>query len=158
MGRRTQELEELYRRRYPQFVRVAAAITGDGESGRDAVQTGFAHAVRKRHAFRGAGPLEAWVWRIVVNEARRVRRTEPRPAPAAEYEPSSNGHASDDLGVRAWIASLPARQRAAVFLRYYADLEYGAIAELLGIEVGTVSATLSAAHATLRKHMEEVGR
>ena len=158
MRGRTHELEELYRQRYPHFVRVAAAITGDAESGRDAVQTGFAQAVRKRQGFRGSGPLEAWVWRIVVNEARRVRRTEPRDAAAATHEPSSNGHASDDLGVRAWIAGLPERQRAAVFLRYYADLEYGAIAELLGIEVGTVSATLSAAHATLRKHAEEVGR
>ena len=158
MRTQTQELEELYRRRYPHFVRVAATITGDVEAGRDAVQAGFAHAVRKRQAFRGSGPLEAWVWRIVVNEARRVRRTEPRSVPPAEHAPSSNGPAPDELGVRAWIAALPARQRAAVFLRYYADLEYGTIAELLGIEVGTVSATLSAAHATLRKHMEEVGR
>lgn len=157
MWRRTQELEELYRRRYPHFVRVAAAITGDAESGRDAVQAGFAQAVRKRQSFRGTGPLEAWIWRIVVNEAHRVRRTEQRPAAVAGPEPSSNGHAPDDLGVRAWIASLPERQRAAVFLRYYADLEYGAIAQLLGIEVGTVSATLSAAHAALRKQME-VGR
>lgn len=154
---RIQELEELYGRRYPHFVRVAAAITGDAESGRDAVQTGFAQAVRKRHAFRATGPLEAWVWRIVVNEAHRLRRAEQRPSAVGVHEPWSNGHASDDLGVRAWIATLPERQRAAVFLRYYADLEYGAIAELLGIEVGTVSATLSAAHATLRKQME-VGR
>jgi RNA polymerase sigma-70 factor (ECF subfamily) len=157
MRERTQELEELYRRRYPHFVRVAVAITGDTESGRDAVQTGFAQAVRKRRGYRGAGPLEAWVWRIVVNEARRTRRTEPRSVSVGEHEPSSNGHASDDLGVRAWIAALPARQRAAVFLRYYADLEYAQIAELLGIEIGTVSATLSAAHASLRKHVEEVG-
>lgn len=150
-------LEDLYRDRYPHFVRVATAITGDADSGRDAVQSGFAQAVRKRRSFRGSGPLEAWVWRIVVNEARRVRRPEPAAAPPAP-EPATNGHASDDLGVRAWIAALPERQRAAVFLRYYADLEYGAIAELLGIEVGTVSATLSAAHATLRKHAGEVGR
>ena len=158
MRRRTQELEELYRRRYAHFVRVAAAITGDAESGRDAVQAGFAQAVRKRRGYRAAGPLEAWVWRIVVNEARRVRRTTPQPEPVDEHEPSSNGHASDDIGVRAWIAALPARQRAAIFLRYYADLEYGQIAELLDVEIGTVSATLSAAHATLRKHAEEVGR
>lgn len=156
MASRTEQLERLYRERYAHFVRVAAAITGDADSGRDAVQSGFAQAVRRRRSFRGTGPLEAWVWRIVVNEARRVRRTEPPAAPAPE--PSTNGRASDDLGVRAWVAALPRRQRETVFLRYYADLEYGAIAELLGIEVGTVSATLSAAHATLRKHAEEVGR
>jgi DNA-directed RNA polymerase specialized sigma24 family protein len=36
-----------------------------------------------------------------------------------------------------------------VFLRYYADLDYRSIAEALEIEVGTVSATLSAAHTAL---------
>jgi RNA polymerase sigma factor (sigma-70 family) len=158
MRRRTQELEELYRSRYAHFVRVAASITGDAESGRDAVQSGFAQAVSRRHAFRAAGPLEAWVWRIVVNEAHRTRRTERYPTDAVAHEPSANGHPTDDVGLRTWIATLPERQRAAVFLRYYADLEYRAIAELLGVEVGTVSATLSAAHATLRKHVEEVGR
>ena len=158
MGKRTQELEELYRRRYPYFVRVAASITGDAESGRDAVQNAFATEVRKRRSFRGSGPLEAWVWRIVVNEARRGRRLAPPSVPPEEPELTTNGNASDDLGVRSWIATLPERQRAAVFLRYYADLEYGAIAKLLEIEVGTVSATLSAAHATLRKQLGEVER
>jgi RNA polymerase sigma-70 factor (ECF subfamily) len=152
------ELESLYRERYEHFVRVASAVAGDGEAGRDAVQLAFATAVRGRASFRGTGPLEAWLWRIVVNEARRLAR-ERRPAPLGEpHEPSSNGSRHDDLGLRAWIATLPDRQRAALFLRYYADLDYRAIAEVLGVEVGTVSATLSAAHTTLRRALREVER
>src|SRR5439155_1080161 len=140
------QLEALYRARFEQFVRVAAAICGNAELGRDAVQTAFVAAVRRRRSFRGSGPLEAWVWRIVVNEARRVAR-EPRGLTLAQVvEPATNGHADDPLGVRAWVAALPERQREAVFLRYYADLDYRAIAGVLGVEVGTVSATLAAAH------------
>jgi DNA-directed RNA polymerase specialized sigma24 family protein len=45
-----------------------------------------------------------------------------------------------------------------LFLRYYADLEYRAIADILDIEIGTVSATLNAAHQTLRKRLKEVRR
>jgi DNA-directed RNA polymerase specialized sigma24 family protein len=41
-----------------------------------------------------------------------------------------------------------------VFLRYYADLDYQTIADTLGIEVGTVGATLAAAHRMLRKSIE----
>jgi DNA-directed RNA polymerase specialized sigma24 family protein len=37
-----------------------------------------------------------------------------------------------------------------------ADLDYRAIADVLEVEVGTVSATLSAAHRTLRKEIQEV--
>jgi RNA polymerase sigma factor (sigma-70 family) len=152
------QLESLYRDRYAHFTRVAAAVTGDGETGRDAVQHAFATAVRKRRSFTGAGPLEAWLWRIVVNEARRLAR-ERRPAPLeSEHDPAANGRVPDELGVRAWVASLPPRQRAALFLRYYADLDYRSIADALGVEVGTVSAALSAAHATLRKALEEVER
>jgi RNA polymerase sigma factor (sigma-70 family) len=152
------QLESLYRDRYDHFARVAAAVTGDGESGRDAVQHAFATAVRKRRSFRGAGPLEAWLWRIVVNEARRLAR-ERRPTPV-ESPPDAavNGRLPDELGLRAWVSSLPPRQRAVLFLRYYADLDYRSIADALGVEVGTVSATLSAAHATLRKALEEVER
>ena len=42
-----------------------------------------------------------------------------------------------------------------VFLRYFADLDYRSIARALDIEVGTVSATLHAAHATLRRSLME---
>jgi RNA polymerase sigma factor (sigma-70 family) len=54
------------------------------------------------------------------------------------------------------LAALPERQRLVVFLRYFADLEYREIATALGIETGTVSATLHAAHANLRRALEEV--
>jgi RNA polymerase sigma factor (sigma-70 family) len=53
---------------------------------------------------------------------------------------------------------LPERQRLALFLRYYADLDYRSIADVLGVEVGTVSATLSAAHSSLRRALSEVNR
>ena len=50
--------------------------------------------------------------------------------------------------VAPFIARLPERQRLVVFLRYYADLDYRSIGEARGIGVGTVAATLAAAHAT----------
>ncbi len=143
------ELEELYRSRLPEFRRVAAGITGDRELGCDAVQEAFASAVRKGRTFRGSGTLEAWVWRIVVNAARDARRR--KPALAEPHEAASNGHAPAlplDL--------LSERQREIVFLHYYADLDYGAIAEALSISPGTVGATLNAARQTLRSALEEV--
>jgi RNA polymerase sigma-70 factor (ECF subfamily) len=152
------QLEALYRERFEQFVRVAAAICRDAELGRDAVQTGFAIALRERRAYRGSGRLEAWVWRIVVNESRRLRRSDLSDPVASAEAPRGNGTAGDDLGIRAWVAALPERQREALFLRYYADLDYRAIARVLGVEVGTVSATLASAHRALRKKLEEVRR
>jgi RNA polymerase sigma-70 factor (ECF subfamily) len=158
-GATTSDLEDLYRRRFEHFVRVAAAICNGGEAGRDAVQAAFVSAVRTRRSFRGDGPLEGWVWRIVVNEARRLARASTAlPFADTSAEHSANGQPDDPLGVRALVAALPPRQREVLFLRYYADLEYRAIAEALEIEPGTVAATLNAAHQALRTRLEEVRR
>ena len=153
-GATLDELEELYRSRFDVFARVAASVTGDSEGARDAVQEAFATAVRKRGSFRGEGPLEAWVWRIVLNAARSdVRRS----ISAVDYEQAAtNGHPERDAELRAALARLPERQRTAVFLRYYADLDYVAIGKALGIRTGTVAATLNAAHTALRSRLEEV--
>ena len=138
------ELEALYRAKLPEFRRVAAAIAGDEEAGRDAVQEAFATAVRKRRSWRRHGPLEAWVWRIVVNKARDARRRRPK---AVERTPAVN---LPDVP----LESLTERQREIVFLHYYADLDYAEIASALRISVGTVGATLNAARKTLRMEME----
>jgi DNA-directed RNA polymerase specialized sigma24 family protein len=152
------ELESLYRSRFEHFVRLAAAVCGDAEAGRDAVQNAFATAVRETRSFRGEGPLEAWVWRIVVNEARRLARQRRPMVGVAAAEPAANGEGDDPLGVRAFVATLPERQREVLFLRYYADLDYRTIAAVLGIEPGTVAATLSTAHGTLRARLEAIRR
>jgi RNA polymerase sigma-70 factor, ECF subfamily len=146
-GRLTGELEDLYRGRYRYFLRLVTAIVGDEASGHDAVQDGFAQALREQQSFRGEGPLEAWVWRTVVNAALAARRgrVARREAPEAAGIESANGHAGESA-VRTWVAALPERQRLVVYLRYYADLDYRSIADSLGVEVGTVSATLSSAH------------
>ena len=135
------------------FLNVATAITRDEERAYDAVQDGFAAAIRERRRFRGEGPLEAWVWRMVVNAALKSLRAAPLP----ELSPSANGAApAPDPELRLRIAALPERQRTVLFLRHFADLDYRTIGDVLGISPGTVGATLNAAHATLRRNLEEV--
>jgi RNA polymerase sigma-70 factor (ECF subfamily) len=156
---RLQALESLYRARFPHFLRVALAIVGDRERALDAVQDGFADAIRSRASFRGEGPLEAWVWRAVVNAALKAAQREARAPLASDLAGCANGREESgpsELG--RLIALLPERQRLALFLRYYADLDYRSIARALDVEVGTVSATLSAAHASLRRALKGVPR
>ena len=161
-GATVEALESLYRADLPRFVRAATAIVGDEGAGRDAVQDAFVQAVKKRGSYKGEAALEAWVWRIVVNEslAQRRRRTPEFEwvASALATAPSNNGVPEPDTTVRTWVASLPERQRLVVFLRYFADLDYRSIASALDIEVGTVSATLATAHAALRRSCEEAVR
>jgi RNA polymerase sigma-70 factor (ECF subfamily) len=151
-------LESLYDVRLDAFVRTAAAITGDRESGRDAVNDAFVAAIRKLGQFRGEGTLDAWVWRVVVREALKTRRRSGRRIQQehASTIASTNGHLDQTSELQATVALLPQRQRLILFLRYYADLDYQQIADTLELRRGTVSAALHAAHQTLRPHLEEM--
>ena len=149
-GATLKEIEALYRASVHRYRGVAAAIVRDRETACDIVQEAFASAVRRRQSFRGDGPLEAWLWRAVVNGAlSHARRSAPTlpPAGTAALEYTHDG-------LQDAVAALPERQRLAVFLRYYADLDYRAIGELLGISDGTARASVHAAHATLRRTLE----
>jgi RNA polymerase sigma-70 factor, ECF subfamily len=147
------DLEALYRERYSAFLRVARVTVHDEAAASDAVHDAFVQAVRNRRSFRGEGTLEAWVWRMVVNAARKRRRELPaRGVEVGDVAAVTVNGFGDP--VRAAVAALPERQRLALFLRYYADLDYAAIAAILDVEEGTVGATLNAAHTALRGSLE----
>jgi RNA polymerase sigma factor (sigma-70 family) len=153
------EIESLYRERFPDFVAVAASIVGGRESAREVVQDAFAAVVRSRRDFRREAPLEAWVWRAVINAARKKKQRYAREARAHAAAIAGNGsfpHSEEGLELAALVAALPERQRLVLFLRYYADLDYRRIAQVLGVQTGTVSASLHAAHKALRQALSEV--
>lgn len=159
-GLSLEALEALYRTRAADFFRFALAKTSDPERARDAVQDGFAHAIRSRATFRGTGSLEAWVARCVINAAHDLNRAVSQ-TPAEPHDVAADSVIESDAGatvVREAVQRLPARQRDALYLRYYLDLDYRAIADVLDVEVGTVSATLHAARNSLRDALQEVTR
>ena len=155
------ELERLYLGRFPDYLRVATALTGNVESGREAVHDGFVNAVRARSQFRGRGTLDGWVWKAVVNSALSCQRHDRRrPAQGlgdvAESDCDLPPDAEVLVDVRSAVSALPERQRVALFLRYYADRDYQSIADVTGVSEGTVGATLHAAHRALRERLQEV--
>jgi RNA polymerase sigma-70 factor, ECF subfamily len=152
-------IEAIYREQAGRFRRVAAAIVESAETAEDVVQEAFASAVAKRRSFRGSGAPSAWIWRIVVNGALSRRRRGRVEGRVLEWL-KADGTGAEEPGAgqgsfRALVARLPERQRAALFLRYYADLDYATIAEVLSIRPGTVGKLLHDARATLRAALED---
>lgn len=151
-----EEIEAVYRRRGADFFRFALARTGDRERALDAVQEGFARSIRSRATFRGSGPLEAWIARCVINAAKDAKTNAGTPTVDERGPGATPEVGSLALIVREAVHELPQRQRDVLFLRHYLDLDYTAIAAALGIEIGTVSATLHAARAALAEALQEV--
>jgi RNA polymerase sigma-70 factor, ECF subfamily len=131
----------------------------DAETAEDIVQEAFAKAIVRGSSFRGSGDPVGWVWRIVVNAAlsrQRRRRLEALVLERAGVAPEAGAEpATVDDRLRRQVARLPQRQRLALFLHYYADLDYDTISVALGIETGTVGKLLHDARTTLKRVLEE---
>jgi RNA polymerase sigma-70 factor (ECF subfamily) len=151
----TAAIEHLYRERYVRFRNGVAPVAGSYEAAHDAVQEGFARALRARRKYSGRGSLEGWVWRIVLRtalEQRHGREQIPLDEVDVRFvEPER------DLALTAALRSLPPRRRLVVFLRYFADLPYETIAEALEIDAGTVAATLAQARQALAAILDTEG-
>ncbi|HEX7145785.1 MAG TPA: RNA polymerase sigma factor [Gaiellaceae bacterium] len=147
MGPLDSDLEDLYRRRQGAFQVMLASVTGSVESARDVVQEAFARALQNQNGFRGDGSLEGWVWRIAFRVA--VGSQGSRELSLDEVPEVAFVDETNDPALASAVQTLPRQRRMAIFLRYFADLSYSEIGDVLGIAEGTVAATLSKAHEQL---------
>jgi RNA polymerase sigma factor (sigma-70 family) len=148
VNRNADALEQLYRDRYRTFRDVLAGVVGSHDLAREVVQEAFSRALREQRKFRGDGSLEAWVGKIALHVAFKMRRGLARDW-ALDDEEAAPREPAPDESVRDAVRALPPRRRLVVFLRYFADLPYAEIAAIAGISEGTVAATLAQAHEEL---------
>jgi len=151
------DLDELYVRHAPNAVRLAALITGDPDLAQDIAQDAFLRSVGRFRHLRQPEAFEAYLRRAVVNACTshfRRRKVEAaylrgQSRPASVDQPDHGRR--DEL--RAALSALPARQRAAVVLRYYADLSEHQAGEALGCSDAAVRSMVARAMETLRERI-----
>ena len=147
MGPLDADLEDLYRRRHGAYQVMLASVTGSVDSARDVVQEAFARALQYQHGYDGQRSLEGWVWRIAFRVA--IDSHGSHELAVDEVPEVAFVDESRDPVLAAAVRELPPQRRMAIFLRYFADLSYAEIGEVLGTAEGTVAATLSQAHRQL---------
>ena len=137
-------------------------LTGDAESARDAVQSGWVEMMRGLGRLQDDRAFPAWAYRIVTRRCARlsrraIRRRELGDALAAEPEPS--GPEADApierQRLRSAIALLPPDQRAAIALFHLEEMSVAEIAVALEVPVGTVKTRLMHARRKLRAAWKE---
>lgn len=141
--------------------RLAGSLTlhcGDRGVAEEVAQEALARAWERWAAVSAMDSPERWVYRVAFNLATsrgRRRSAERRARQRLAARPAVGVPDRDDaLAVRAAVASLPPRQRAAVVLRYFADLPVADVAEVLGCAEGTVKSLTSHAIAALRDRLD----
>ncbi|MGZ5290918.1 MAG: SigE family RNA polymerase sigma factor [Actinomycetota bacterium] len=152
-------LEELYVRNTPAALRLAYFLSGDRETAQDLVQDAFVKVAGRFAHLRTPDAFDAYLRRTIVNlftSQLRRRRLE-RAHLARERGAVASPHVDEDPALRdeLWraLGTLPARQRAAVVLRYYEDLSEKETAEVLRCSVGAANQLVTRGMAALRDHI-----
>lgn len=134
----------------PALHRYAARQVGVADAD-DVLQEALARAWRRRSTYDASrGEPLPWLLAIVRDRARRHRVRTRQHAELAEADgPVELSPADRDLELA--LARLSPRQREAVDLYYFLDLDVTDVADVMGCAPGTVRATLHQARAALRE-------
>jgi RNA polymerase sigma-70 factor, ECF subfamily len=142
-------------------------FVGNHEDASDLSQEVFLRAYRGLRAFQGGSSLATWLYRISVNAClTKVTAKAPpvvsepieglqHPADTRTESPSERLLREERAAqVRAAIARLPPKQRAALILRMYHDMSHQEIAQSMGSSVGSVKANVFHALRGLKKRLD----
>lgn len=156
---RPAEFAQLYDRHAPAIHRFAARRAGPDVAD-DLLSETFTVAFERRAAYDlDRADALPWLYGIVTTLLKRHRRIEARFWASARPDPTSlvTEHDHEALeaelairGLRSAIRRMPARDRDALLLYAWGDLDYEGVAQAMGVPVGTVRSRLNRARRTLR--------
>jgi RNA polymerase sigma-70 factor (sigma-E family) len=153
----------LFSAHYRPLVRLATLLLREPGAAEEIVQDAYVALHGHWWRVRDADKALPYLRMTVVNRCRSALRhrkvvqahlAASRPPPD---EPSAEASAMRILiaeDVVAALRGLPARQREALVLRYYADLSEGEIAETMGVSRGSVKSHTARGMAALRNVLE----
>jgi len=153
----------LYQAHALGLIRLAVVMLGDRGAAEDAVQEAFCGLYRRWHGLSDPGKALSYLRSSVINGCRSALRRRRRQAslnPSTGDAPGESAEATALIGeehrqVLTAIRGLPARQREALVLRFYLDLDEEEIAATMRISRGTVKSTTSRALAALGRILGE---
>lgn len=136
----------------------------NADAASEVTQQVFLKLMREMVKFRGDAAFSTWLYRLVVNAC--VDRARGRQKDAVGEDPAvldrlATHSSHEELfarrevaeSVQRAIATLPAKLRAAILLRYFEDLSYADMAAALNCSIGTVASRLSRGHRLLAKKL-----
>lgn len=156
--------ERLVSRHGPRAMGLAVSMLADRAEAEDVAQEAMLRLWRQAPRWRaGEAQVSTWLHRVVSNLAidrlrRRRRWSAEDPPELPDERPGAEARLAEadrSAALRAAIADLPDRQRAALTLRHFAELSNPEIAERLEISVEAVESLLARARRALSKALED---
>jgi len=166
-------LVQKYRRPLVSFMYRMARNAAVAE---DLAQEVFLRVYRSRESYEASAKFTTWLYRIAtnlaVNHARDTRHERPEVVVSLDEPDEATGMTMDLadgeitaeqamlrrerlMGIRRKIEALPERQRLAVVMHKYQQMDYRQIAEVLELSESATKSLLFRAYETLREQLKE---
>lgn len=164
--------EELLVKHRTSIVGYLARMTGNQGVAEELAQEVFLRVYRNRDGYEPSAKFTTWIYRIATNLAlnsirdrRHERNHRSLDEPSREDRPAleiAEKRASQEEAmladarlsvVRDAVAQLPDKQRAAVLMHKYQELDYQQIGDALGLSVSAVKSLLFRAYEKLREEL-----
>ena len=141
-------------------------LCGSHDDAYDLLQTTFIKVWNALPTFRNDCKLYTWIWRIATNETLTFLRRKKIISflslqnystylqEKMEDEPYFDGDKLQLLLNKA-IITLPPRQRAVFSLRYFQEMKYDEISEIMGISVGALKASYHHAYNKIKTILQD---
>lgn len=145
-----QAFEEVVNLYGPQLYRQIRRMVYSHDDTNDILQNTFIKAWNNLDTFRGEARLSSWLYRIATNEAlnflqRRKETTALDDSPSAVVNQLTADEYFDgdetELLLQQAIASLPEKQRIVFQLKYYEEMKYEEMSQVLDTSVGALKAS-----------------
>lgn len=165
-GRQQSAFDEIVRAYSERLYWHVRSLVCCHEDADDLMQDIFIKVWQALPTFRGEAQLFTWLWRIATNEALNfLGKQKTRAALSSESlsetlerkvedDPYFNGGEAQRLLSRA-IQSLPQKQKAVFCMRYYQEMSYEEMSEVLGTSVGALKASYHFAYEKIKKELKE---
>ena len=158
--RRVGSLADLLEAHGREIQAVAYLILRDRGLAEDVTIETLLTAFERGGSIRDDSALRAWLLRVATNRALSTRRSSGRVVQLGSVPETATPvdfarESVDRVALLAAVSDLPIQMRAAVVLRYYADLPVEAVAEALGKSPNTIKAQLRVALDRLRLALHE---
>lgn len=157
MGIQASRMSALYRRHNVGALKYAFLLTGDIAAAEDLVQEAFLRMFRQLRDLRNPEVFGTYLRATITNLARdRYRkkmlefRVLQKPFQRIDRQ-SQMPDIEEQDHIRQVLSKLPRRQRAAIILRYYEDMNDYEMADVLGCSVPAAKSLLQRGIAALRK-------
>lgn len=157
-----EQVMQLYQERLYWHIRKMVQSHDDAD---DLLQNAFIKAWKNMGKFRGDSKLSTWLFRIATNECLTFLNKQKKTSfgELADIEndvqhshAGGGGPDGEEIQRRlmAAVATLPEKQRIVFQMKYFDDLRYQDIAEILGGTVGSLKASFHHAVKKIENHLQ----